>query len=140
MAASIEASKAWRSRARIGGGRRDCVTTPFQTWVPAGRTRFVGTNPAFKTAEQSFDLAAGEDREVRLTPNEYQLLATLVRHAGKVLTHRQLLKAVWGPTYLTEVHYVRLYMGQLRHKLEADPARPRYLRTEPGVGYRLLAE
>ena len=91
-----------------------------------------GEGPVYEGGGLRVDLArrqvfrAGE--EVHLTPNEYKLLATLVQHAGKVLTHRQLLKAVWGPTYLTEVHYVRLYMGQLRHKLEADPARPRYLR------------
>lgn len=63
-----------------------------------------------------------------------------MRHAGKVVTHRQLLREGWGPGYEAETHYVRLLMGQLRHKLEADPARPRYLRTEPGVGYRLMVE
>jgi two-component system KDP operon response regulator KdpE len=80
------------------------------------------------------------DAEVRLTPIEYRLLAVLVRHAGKVLTHRQLLKEVWGPAQVEETHYLRVYMANLRRKLEADPARPRYLRTEPGVGYRLLTE
>jgi two-component system, OmpR family, KDP operon response regulator KdpE len=78
--------------------------------------------------------------EVHLTPTEYKLLTTLVRHAGRVLTHRQLLKDVWGPNAVEHSHYVRVYMTQLRHKLEADPARPRYLLTEPGVGYRLRAE
>jgi two-component system KDP operon response regulator KdpE len=81
---------------------------------------------------------AGE--EVHLTPTEYKLLTTLVRHAGKVLTHRQLLKDVWGATYANQSHYVRVYMAQLRQKIEADPARPRLLLTEPGVGYRLRAE
>lgn len=81
-----------------------------------------------------------DDREVHLTPIEHKLLAMLVRHAGKVLTHRQLLREVWGLAYATESQYLRVYMGQLRHKLEVDPARPRYLRTEPGVGYRLLVE
>src|SRR5207247_5142026 len=80
------------------------------------------------------------DREVRLTPIEYKLLATLVRHAGKVVTHQQLLREVWGPTNTDQAHYVRVYMAHLRHKLEAEPARPQYLLTEPGVGYRLTTE
>jgi len=78
--------------------------------------------------------------EVRLTPIEYKLLTTLVRHAGKVVTHQQLLREVWGPSHDEQSHYVRVYMAHLRHKLEAEPARPRYLLTEPGVGYRLAAE
>ena len=78
--------------------------------------------------------------EIHLTPIEYKLLTTLIQHAGKVLTHQQLLRQVWGPAYTDEAHYLRVYMGQLRHKLEANPARPRYLLTEPGVGYRLAAE
>ncbi len=78
--------------------------------------------------------------EVHLTPIEYKLLTTLVRHAGNVVTHRQLLKEVWGPTYEDQAHYLRVFMLQLRRKREADPARPRYLRTEPGVGYRLDAD
>jgi len=78
--------------------------------------------------------------EVHLTPIEYNLLKTLVQHAGKVVTQTQLLKEVWGPAYAEESHYLRVYMSQLRHKIEADPARPRYLLTEPGVGYRLKIE
>jgi two-component system KDP operon response regulator KdpE len=78
--------------------------------------------------------------EVHLTPIEYRLLASLVKHAGKVLTHRQLLKEVWGPGYVERSHYLRIYMSCLRGKLEADPAQPRYLLTEAGVGYRLAAE
>jgi two-component system KDP operon response regulator KdpE len=78
--------------------------------------------------------------EIHLTPIEYKLLTTLIQHAGKVLTHQQLLRQVWGPSYSDEAHYLRVYMGQLRHKLEANPARPRYLLTELGVGYRLAAE
>jgi two-component system, OmpR family, KDP operon response regulator KdpE len=77
--------------------------------------------------------------EVHLTPIEYRLLTVLVRHAGKVLTHRMLLKEVWGPNYVERAHYLRIYMGILRHKLEKDPARPRFLLTEVGVGYRLAA-
>jgi len=79
-------------------------------------------------------------KEVHLTPIEYRLLTTLVRHAGKVLTHRQLLKGVWGPQCTEENHYLRVYMGHLRHKIEADPARPQILLTELGVGYRLAVE
>jgi len=76
-------------------------------------------------------------QEVHLTPTEYKLLATLIRHAGRVLTHRQLLHEVWGANYVEQTHYLRVYMAQLRHKLEQDPTRPRFLITEPGVGYRL---
>ncbi|MGZ8211095.1 MAG: response regulator [Burkholderiales bacterium] len=76
-------------------------------------------------------------REVHLTPTEYRLLAALVRHAGKVLTQRFLLKEVWGPAYVERPHYLRIYMANLRQKLEKDPARPELLLTEMGVGYRL---
>jgi two-component system, OmpR family, KDP operon response regulator KdpE len=77
--------------------------------------------------------------EAHLTPTEYKLLATLIRHAGRVMTHRQLLQEVWGANYADQTHYLRVYMAQLRHKLEPDPTRPRLLLTEPGVGYRLKA-
>jgi len=77
-------------------------------------------------------------REVRLTPTEFKLLAFLVKHAGKVLTHQQILREVWGPTHADDVQYLRVYAGQLRQKLEAAPAQPRFLLTEPGVGYRLI--
>jgi len=77
--------------------------------------------------------------EVHLTPIEYKLLATLIKHAGKVVTHRQLLREVWGPNSSDQTQYLRVYMGQLRHKLEQNPSRPVYLTTEPGVGYRLRA-
>ncbi|MEO8096978.1 MAG: response regulator [Acidobacteriota bacterium] len=78
--------------------------------------------------------------EVHLTPNEYKLLQVLIRHAGKVLTHRQLLQEVWGPNQTEQAQYLRVYIAQLRKKLEREPARPRYLHTEPGVGYRLVTE
>lgn len=78
--------------------------------------------------------------EIRLTATEYKLLTTLVKHAGKVLTHRQLLKEVWGPLHVEESHYLRVYMRQLRNKLETHPAQPRFLVTEIGVGYRLRIE
>jgi len=74
---------------------------------------------------------------VHLTPTEFKLLVLLVRHAGKVVTHRQLLVEVWGPGAASQTHYLRVQMHGLRHKLEEVPARPRYLITEPGVGYRL---
>ncbi len=76
-------------------------------------------------------------REVHLTPIEYRLLVLLAKNAGRVLTHRQILKEVWGPPYVNETHYLRVFMTQLRHKIEADSARPRLLLTEPGVGYRM---
>jgi len=78
-----------------------------------------------------------EEREVHLTPTEYRLLLALLTHQGRVRTHQQLLQEVWGPNYVGQVHYLRVYMAQLRHKLEDDPNRPRVLVTEPGVGYRL---
>jgi two-component system KDP operon response regulator KdpE len=78
--------------------------------------------------------------EVRLTPIEYKLLTTLARKAGRVLTYQQLLKDVWGPRYATQKQYLHVYMGHLRNKLERDPAKPRFLITEPGVGYRLKLE
>lgn len=80
----------------------------------------------------------GERREVRLTPMEFKLLAFLVKHAGKVLTHQMILKEVWGPQHATDVQYLRVYAGELRKKLEVDPAQPRFIITEPGVGYRLV--
>ena len=98
----------------------------------------------FSVGELRVDLGARRvfvaDVEVHLTPTEYKLLTTLVRHAGKVITHLHLLKEVWGPNSVEHRHYLRVYMTQLRHKLERDPARPRYLLTEAGVGYRLKSE
>ena len=76
-------------------------------------------------------------KDVHVTPIEYRLLTTMVRHAGKVLTQRQLLREVWGPSHVDQAHYLHVYMAQLRRKIEPDPARPRYLLTESGVGYRL---
>lgn len=80
-----------------------------------------------------------DDREVHLTPIQYRLLAVLVKHAGKVLTHQQILNEVWGPSFRENAHYLRIYMSQLRQKLEADPTQPKLLLTESGVGYRLKA-
>jgi two-component system, OmpR family, KDP operon response regulator KdpE len=92
------------------------------------------------TVDQARRLVTVDGHEVHLTPIEYKLLTVLVHHAGKVLTHRQLLREVWGPTHVEHAHYLRVYMGQLRRKIERDPAQPRYLLTEPGVGYRLVDE
>ncbi len=79
-----------------------------------------------------------EGKEVHLTPNEYKMLQVLIKHAGKVLTQRQLLNEVWGPNSTEQAQYLRVYIAQLRRKLERDPARPKHLQTEPGVGYRLV--
>ncbi len=81
-----------------------------------------------------------DGQEVHLTPNEYKLLLVLIKHAGKVLTQRQLLNEVWGPNHIEQAQYLRVYVAQLRRKLERDPARPKHLQTEPGVGYRLVVE
>ncbi len=140
--------------AALEAGADDYVTKPFGVGELIARLKVAlrhsaeaGTpadDPVFRSGELAVDLARRQvfvgGREVRLTPIEYRLLATLVKHAGKVLTHRQLLHEVWGPEYGDENHYVRVYVAQLRRKLEADAARPRYLRTEPGVGYRLTVE
>jgi two-component system KDP operon response regulator KdpE len=78
---------------------------------------------------------AGE--EIKLTPKEFELLSLLARHAGKVVTHRQILAAVWGPAHVEDTQYLRVYVGHLRHKIENDPDVPRIILTEPGVGYRI---
>ena len=95
---------------------------------------------SISTDDFTVDLAAHRvsrgDQVVRLTPTEWSLLELLVRHAGKLVPGRQLLTEVWGPVYEHETHYLRVYLAQLRRKLEPDPAHPRYLITEPGVGYR----
>ena len=105
--------------------------------LPAGAP----PEPVFEAGALRVDLMRRQVRrgakEVHLTPTEYKLLAALIRHAGKVITHRHLLEEVWGANYSDQTHYLRVYMAQLRHKLEADPTRPRLLTTEPGVGYRL---
>ena len=97
--------------------------------------------PLFIIGELRVDLAhrlvTEGDREVQLTPTEYDLLRLLVTHAGKVLTHHYLLREVWGMGYEEELHMLRVNISNLRRKVEPDPARPRYIITEPGVGYRL---
>ncbi|HSB34740.1 MAG TPA: response regulator [Nitrospirota bacterium] len=105
------------------------------------RSRLGRDEPVFTLDNLRVDLSQRrvflDDKEVHLTPIEYKLLMVLIRHAGKVITHRQLLQEVWGPAHVNEVQYLRVYMTQLRHKLETDPTRPRFLMNEPGIGYRL---
>ncbi|MFT3684758.1 MAG: response regulator [Phycisphaerales bacterium] len=100
-----------------------------------GRTLILDT--AARTVRITDTSTASEAIDPRLTPLEYNLLAFLARHAGKVVTHKQALIAVWGPAHAADVQYLRVYAGELRKKLERDPAQPRFLLTEPGVGYRL---
>jgi two-component system KDP operon response regulator KdpE len=100
--------------------------------------------PVFEVGELKVDLAQRQvfraGQEIHLTPTEYKLLVALVRHAGKLLTHRQLLQEVWGSNFITQTHYLRIYVMQLRQKIEPDPTRPRLLLTEPGVGYRFKTD
>jgi two-component system KDP operon response regulator KdpE len=138
----------------LDAGADDYVSKPFGAGELLARIRVAlrhtagasheADEAAFKVGELQVDrlrrhVSLG-GTEVRLTPTEYKLLTTLIRHAGKVITHQQLLREVWGPAHTDQSHYVRIYMAHLRHKLEAEPARPRYLLTEPGVGYRLAAD
>jgi two-component system KDP operon response regulator KdpE len=140
--------------AALDAGADDYVSKPFGVGELLARMRaalrHATRNPddvgesTFSLGDLHVDLSkrqvAVAGRQVHLTPIEYRLLTTLIRHAGKVLTQRQLLLEVWGPPYADQAHYLRVYMAQLRRKLEKDPARPRCLLTEPGVGYRLAAE
>jgi two-component system KDP operon response regulator KdpE len=139
--------------AALDAGADDYVSKPFSVGELIARMRVALRHTARVAQDTSAPFTVGDlrvdlvrrrvfvgEREVRLTPIEYRLLTTLIRHAGKVVTHRQLLKEVWGPPYADQAQYVRVYMGQLRRKLCADPARPRYLVTEPGVGYRLAVD
>jgi two-component system KDP operon response regulator KdpE len=140
--------------AALDAGADDYVSKPFGAGELMARIRVAlrhttgasheGGEASFKVGELQIDFVRRHvrigAREVRLTPIEYKLLTTLAHNAGKVVTHQQLLREVWGPSHTDQSHYVRVYMAQLRHKLEAEPARPRYLLTEPGVGYRLAAE
>jgi two-component system KDP operon response regulator KdpE len=133
----------------LDAGADDYVTKPFGVGELLARMRVAlrhattGTNEPSQVLtafDVTIDLTRREVKragiEVKLTPLEYRLLTLLAKNAGKVLTHRQILTEVWGPAYATQTHYLRVYTAQLRRKIEVDPAQPRILITEPGVGYR----
>jgi two-component system KDP operon response regulator KdpE len=139
--------------AALDAGADDYLIKPFGAGELMARLRVAlrhadsrggAGEPAFRLGDMDVDLAARRVRlggaEVHLTPIEYRLLAVLVRHAGMVVTHRQLLRDVWGPAYVEHTHTLRVHMASLRRKIEREPAKPRYLLTELGVGYRLAAE
>jgi two-component system KDP operon response regulator KdpE len=135
--------------AALDGGADDYVTKPFNMGELLARIRAALRHrlqaeveePVFRSSGLTVDLVRRvvlvDNCEVKLTPKEYDLLRVLVIHAGKVVTHQHLLREVWGPGSVYETHYLRVYIGQLRQKIEPDPAQPRYILTEPGVGYRL---
>jgi two-component system KDP operon response regulator KdpE len=130
-------------------GADDFMTKPFSTAELLARLRVaqrhaqpIADNAVFHCANLEVDLSSRivtlKGAEVKMTPTEYSLLRLLVRNAGKVVTHRQILKEVWGPTYVDQTHYLRVYIAHLREKIETDPSRPELIVTEPGVGYRLM--
>jgi two-component system KDP operon response regulator KdpE len=137
--------------AALDAGADDYVTKPFAMNEFLARLRAALRRAApteqervITTDDFSIDLGAKQihrdDTEVHLTPTEWQIVEVLARHRGKLVTQQQLLQQVWGPQYERETHYLRIYMSQIRRKLEPDPSRPRYFITEPGMGYRFVME
>ncbi|SDF13683.1 response regulator [Sporolituus thermophilus] len=133
----------------LDAGADDYVTKPFSMGELMARMRVSlrraassETEPVLSCGDLVIDLVGRRvsvgGREIKLTPTEYELIKVLAQHRGRVLTHKQLLKAVWGSTYVEDTHYIRVYIGQLRRKIEENPAQPRYIITESGVGYRLM--
>jgi two-component system KDP operon response regulator KdpE len=136
----------------LDAGADDYVTKPFGVGELLARVRAALRNavrsqsgkPVLRFGSAEIDLekrtASRDGEKIRLTPIEFRMLSILAKHLGLVVTHRQLLAEVWGPTHEKDTHYLRIYMKQLRQKLEADPVQPRHLLTETGVGYRLVIE
>jgi two-component system KDP operon response regulator KdpE len=136
--------------AALDHGADDYITKPFSTGELLARLRVAQRHaqpgeqePLFRAGDLEVDLVARRvtlrGRDVKLTAIEYALLRLFVTHAGKVLTHKQILREVWGPNSLEQTHYLRVYMAHLREKLEPDAARPKLFITEPGIGYRFAA-
>jgi two-component system, OmpR family, KDP operon response regulator KdpE len=132
----------------LDAGADDYITKPFGTAELLARLRALlrrsaedESEPAIKIGDLVVDVAAHRvtraGQEIHLTPIEYDLLHTLALHRGKLVTHKQILRTVWGPAYETETHYLRVHFAHLRAKIEPDPSHPRYIVTDPGVGYRL---
>jgi two-component system KDP operon response regulator KdpE len=135
----------------LDAGADDYITKPFGVGELLARVRVALRHASRSPVGQALSLgktrveldkrrAVRNGAEVHLTPIEFRLLGALAKHLGLVVTHRQLLSEVWGPSHVGQTQYLRVYMKQLRDKLEEDPVRPRYLVTETGVGYRLLAD
>lgn len=133
----------------LDAGADDYVTKPFGMGELLARMRVClrrmsadDQEPVLTAGGLAVDLVQRrvtvDGREIKLTPTEYEIIKVMVQHAGRVLTHKQLLKAVWGSSYNEDTHYVRVYVGQLRRKIEADSAQPKYIITESGIGYRLM--